>query len=75
MNQKVTQAVVTGQSAIREHQTVEKFALFNEDGTPVSFDSTSGTLDTIPEMNAEAIAPGDTVAEALAKLQAQIDAL
>lgn len=35
-NQKTTQAVVSTQSEIKEHQTIEKFALFLEDGTSLA---------------------------------------
>lgn len=34
MPNTVTQAVVTEQSSLNRNQTVEKFALFNPDGTP-----------------------------------------
>lgn len=33
MNQKITQAILVEQDSFVEHQTVEKIALFNEDGS------------------------------------------
>ncbi len=35
-NQNTTQATISDQATIKEHQTVEKFALFLADGTPLS---------------------------------------
>lgn len=35
-HQKTTQAIVSDQPAPKEHQTIEKFALFLEDGTPLT---------------------------------------
>jgi hypothetical protein len=42
----ITQAVVIQQASINEHNVVEKLALFNEDGSPVSFGGV-GNLTTI----------------------------
>lgn len=33
-NQKITQAIISDQADFKEHQKVEKFALFSSDGTP-----------------------------------------
>jgi hypothetical protein len=39
-NQKVTQAIVTSQADFQPHQKVERFALFDADGTPFIFPET-----------------------------------
>lgn len=36
-NQKIHQAIITEQSEFREHQGTEKWALFNEDGSPHTY--------------------------------------
>lgn len=47
MHQKTTQAIVTSQPAIIEHQKVEKFALFNAKGAPVLNSDGSPSLQAI----------------------------
>jgi predicted lysophospholipase L1 biosynthesis ABC-type transport system permease subunit len=35
-HQKTTQAILSTQAEFKEHQTIERFALFNSNGTPVT---------------------------------------
>lgn len=79
-HQTVTQGVVTSQGAIRPHQTVEKIALFNQDGTPFDVDGSAPTgadilLTGLTAGTATPVAATDSVNAAIAKLQAQIDAI
>jgi hypothetical protein len=41
-NQKITQAIVTTRDKIKRHKTVENFALFAEDGTPIDLHPQTG---------------------------------
>jgi hypothetical protein len=45
-HQKVTQAIVTEQAEYREHQTVERFALFDANHDPVKFGPTAVSTST-----------------------------
>ena len=63
-HQKVTQAVVTSQSSLNEHQKVERFALFRPDGAPQLSAIVTGTAigtaaktTTSPEPLANTIVP------------------
>jgi hypothetical protein len=76
--QKVTQAlVVTG--PINPTQDVERIALFNSDGTPVTFDGTETGAQVLmtgyTAQSAGNVAATDTVNHAVAKLEARIAAL
>ncbi len=53
MHQKTTQAIVTAQPSIIEHQKVEQFALFNKSGVPVL--TADGTPSMVPVTTATAI--------------------
>jgi hypothetical protein len=83
-DQKTTQAMIVDQSEINKSQVVERFALFDSDGVPVATDDlVTATPPTGADVvltgmvagEAAAVAATDTVNEAIAKLQAQVDAL
>lgn len=78
-SQKTTQAMVVAQSSFTKSQKVEKIALFDTSGNPINLSGAGATGDTvhvttIPTATG-ALAVGDTVDQALAKLQARIVAL
>ena len=90
-NQDLTQAIVVNATDINENQVTQRFAFFDETGTPLELSdliAKGDKGDTGPAATgdnvlltgmvageAEAVAATDTVNEAIAKLQAQIDAL
>ena len=81
MGQGVTQAVVVSQASVSPNQFAERIALFGEDGSPIEVapvESMTGadvTLTGLTSGDPDPIDATDTVNEAMAKLQAQIDAL
>jgi hypothetical protein len=77
-NKGTTQAVIVEQSSINTHKVVEDIAFFDANGDPLVLfagDPADAVVTEFPVEAAAAIDDGDTIAEALAKLQAQIDAL
>lgn len=73
-----TPAIVVSQSTINKNTTPMRIALFNEDGTPLELEggATPDAGDILMtgyvEGEDEAILPTDTVAEAIAKLEARL---
>lgn len=82
-HQKVVNAVVGTGGHIDEKQVKLKLALFDANLNPIPLDAVDGTPQTGTNVlltgfvagAAGAIAPGDTVNQAIAKLQARIVAL
>jgi hypothetical protein len=76
-NQKVTQAIVVASSAIGPpSQGVERIALYNPDGTPITTAADTGATVVLTGYSAQAKAPvgaTDTVNQAIAKLEARIN--
>lgn len=81
-NQAVVQSVVVAQSALDPSQTVQKLALFNEDGETLEVtDLAAGVtgadivLTGYEAVTGDDLAATDTVNAALAKLEARVAAL
>lgn len=77
----VKQACLTAQGSIDPNRVVEKLAIFNADGTPyegLTSETQTGAdilLTGLVAGTDAAVAATDSVNEAIANLQAQIDAL
>lgn len=68
-NQVVEQAVIVNKSKMKSDQSSTKLALFNENGTPVSFGGSAATWDTLAG-KPEVVAAGETAADARAAIGA-----
>lgn len=78
-NQTVTQGIITDQETFRANQGVEKIALFDANGDPLDLAALQ-TGEDIPLTGYEiaqaysAVAPTDTINEAIGKIEAKADA-